>query len=407
MTGSSGLPAAEAQAAAALLSAAWGEPAGTLAAEPMRGRSHVFRLRRDDGRSAVLKRREAGRHGDFGVELATLEYLNAMPEPVAPRLLGADTEAGVVLMEDLGPGPTLADSLLTGQFDQALRVRADLIAYARALGKLHAWSGSRGAELAAVRGRYAPGTPLEPAWIGAIERGRAAFLGVAGELGLVADGVEDEISGLVGLMSGPGLSGSGLGGSGLGGPGLGGSGFVGLVHGDACPDNVRLAGGDGRIFDFETSGWGPVVLDVAYLLAPFPSCWCFGAVPSDLAASALDAYRAQVGTAGIELGPDWEAALAAAVAGWIIARGRVITAALEGDRSWGTTTMRPRLLAWLRSFDGAAGQAGVLPRLRAVAAELGEVLARRWPLVRVPEYPALARPGAALAQAPDWWQPEG
>jgi hypothetical protein len=85
----------------------------------------------------------------------------------------------------------------------------------------------------------------------------------------------------------------------------------------------------------------------------------------------------------------------------------VITAALEGDRSWGTTTMRPRLLAWLRSFVNAAGQAGVLPRLRALAAELEEVLARRWPLVRVPEYPALARPGAALAQAPDWWQPEG
>ena len=28
-------------------------------------------------------------------------------------------EAGIMLMEDLGPGPSLADSLLAGQFGQA------------------------------------------------------------------------------------------------------------------------------------------------------------------------------------------------------------------------------------------------------------------------------------------------
>ena len=154
----------------------------------------------------MLKRRgqgrEQGQHGGeagvFGIERATLEYLNAMPVPVAPRLLGADTEAGILLMEDLGPGPSLADSLLTGEPGQA---KAGLIAYARALGRLHAWSRSRGDELAALRARYAPGAALAPDWMGAIERGREAFLGVAAELGLVTDGVEDEISGLGALMS--------------------------------------------------------------------------------------------------------------------------------------------------------------------------------------------------------------
>jgi hypothetical protein len=290
--------------------------------EPVQGRSHVFRLRRDDGRSAVLKRREEGRHGDFGVELATLEYLNAMPEPVAPQLLGADTEAGIMLMEDLGPGPSLADSLLAGQFGQA---RADLIAYARALGRLHAWSGSRGAELAALRARYAPGATLEPAWIGAIERGRAAFLGVAAGLGLATDGVEDEISG-----------------------------------------------------------------------------------PADVAVPALDSYRVQVTAGTNDLGPDWNAAMAAAVAGWIIARGTVMASALDEDRRpWGTTEMRPRLVAWMRSLTGAASQAGVLPRLRALTSQLAEELSERWPEARVPDYPALARPGALLVQVPGWWLPEG
>ena len=69
---------------------------------------------------------------------ASLEHLNGMPELVVPRLLGAD--AGILLMEDLGPGPSLADSLLTG--DRS-RVRADLVSYAEAPGSMHAWSMAR------------------------------------------------------------------------------------------------------------------------------------------------------------------------------------------------------------------------------------------------------------------------
>jgi len=99
--------------------------------------------------------------------------------------------------------------------------------------------------------------------------------------------------------------------------------------------------------------------------------------------------------------------MAAAMAVWVIARGTALREALGEDDSWGTTTMRPRLLAWLGSFTAAAGRAGTLPRLRALAADLDEVLSQRWPQVRVPDYPALAGPGAVLARVPDWWQPEG
>jgi hypothetical protein len=63
-----------------------------------------------------------------------------MPEQVVPRLLGADADAGILLMEDLGPGPSLAGSLLTGGRS---RVRADLVSYAGALGSMHAWSMGR------------------------------------------------------------------------------------------------------------------------------------------------------------------------------------------------------------------------------------------------------------------------
>lgn len=62
-------------------------------------------------------------------------------------------------------------------------------------------------------------------------------------------------------------------------------------------------------------------------------------------------------------------------------------------------------------MSGVPGDPGLPPdETRAAetrAAEMDEVLSRRWPQTRVPEYPALAGPDAVLAQVPDWWQPEG
>jgi Ser/Thr protein kinase RdoA (MazF antagonist) len=377
------LSAAETRVVSGLLAEAWGPETEIRGAAAIWNRNHVLRVRVGKDRSVVLKRRDEERAEAFGAELAALEYLNGMAVPVAPRLVGADVRAGLLLMEDLGPGASLAGALLA---EDRERAQAALVAYARALAAMHAWSIRRPGELAGLRARYAPEAPLGPAWLGAVGRGREAFLGAAAALGLAVDGTGAEIDELVLILNG--------------------TGYLGLVHGDACPDNVRLLAGGGRIFDFETSGWGSVALDAAYLLAPFPSCWCFAALPADVAAPALDAYRAVVQAAGIELGPDWDAALAAALATWIVARGRMITRLLREDDEWGTTTLRPRLLTWLRSFADAAGRAGVLPRLRALAESLHERLGSRWPQAEVPDYPALARPGAARVRIPEWWQPD-
>ena len=223
---------------------------------------------------------------------------------------------------------------------------------------------------------------MAPDWIDAIGGSKEPFLAMAAQLGLSTDGVGREIDSLGGLMDG--------------------AGYVGLVHSDLCPDNTHIADGNCRIIDFETSGWGPVALDVAYLLAPFPSCWCFASLPAEVADPALAAYRDQVTSAGMELGPDWEDALTAALAGWVVARGARIGRALEEDRDWGTTTMRPRLLTWLRSFIAAASRTGALPRLRTLAEATHERLLLRWPDAVVPitrPWPGPARrlPGVPAA----------
>ena len=125
-----------------------------------------------------------------------------------------------------------------------------------------------------------------------------------------------------------------------------------------------------------------------------------------MAAPAVQAYRAVVAAAGIDLGPDWDAATVAALGSWIVAQGRVITEVLGEDDRWGTTTMRARLLAWLRNFIDAAERASVLPRLRAIADGLHEQLTLRWPETVVRDYPAFARPGSAPIRVPHWWSPE-
>jgi Ser/Thr protein kinase RdoA (MazF antagonist) len=363
------LSPAETRAAEALLARAWGPGMSVRAAEPIWDRAHVIRLHLGTDRSVVMKKRAD--RDTFGVELAALEYLNGMPEPVAPRLLGAD--AGVLLMEDLGPGPSLADSLLTGDRP---RVRADLISYAEALGSMHAWSMGR------------PRDPRlgTPPWPEAVARGKDALLDTAVSLGLAAADAGAEIDQLF-LM-------------------LNDTGYQGLVHGDVCPDNVRFLDGRCRIFDFEHSGWGAVTFDASYLLAPFPSCWCFGRLPASVAAPAMAAYRGQLEAAGIELGPSWDVAMTAALGSWVLAWGDTIAKVLDEDPEWGTTTMRPRLLTWLHSFTSAAARSGVLPGLRGLASELHERLSARWPQAITADYPALARPGAPQVQAPDFWQPE-
>jgi Ser/Thr protein kinase RdoA (MazF antagonist) len=379
------LPEAEQLAAEALLTRALGEPAAVQAAEPLWDRGHVFRLRLASGRTVILKlKRRQWPIGAqlFGTELAALDYLNGMPVPVAPRLLGADAQAGLLLMEDLGDGATLADSLMAAGRG---RVQAELVAYARALGSLHAWSMSHAGEAAGLRARHGPGS-AGPRWRDAVPRGKEPFLTAVATLGVASHGVAEEIDQVHRMIVG--------------------TSYLGLVHGDPCPDNVRPIDGTCRIVDYEYAGWGPVAYDAAYLLAPFPSCWCFGRLPDEAAGPAVEAYRARLQTAGIELGPDWESATTAVLAAAFLGRGQMFAEALDrDDDDWGTTTMRPRLLAWLRTFTGRAGD-GTLPRLQATAAAMQDRLAERWAGVRVPDYPSLAQAGSVLARIPRGWQPQ-
>lgn len=367
------LSAKETRAAESLLGVA------VRSAETIWDRRHILRLSLADGRSVVLKRCPRQHDPGFAAEIAVLSFLNGMPTPVAPRLIAANDS--LLIMEDLGPASSLAHSLLAGDRDRAA---ADLVAYARALGTMHSWSFGRRQEFATqVTAKKLP----EPHWVAFMARGKTPFLRAAAQLGIPCEGTGSEIDSLLELMRGPDEA------------------FTGFTHSDACPDNTYIppGGGDCRIFDFETSGWGPVALDFVYLLAPFPSCWCFAALPASAADPAIAAYREIVTSAGVALGPSWDIAVTAALGCVTVARGAGFEHALDEDRDWGTTTVRPRALTWLASFTEAATRYAALPRLRSVASAMHERLSARWPDTVTPDYPAFARPGAPLAQLPEDW----
>jgi len=132
-------------------------------------------------------------------------------------------------------------------------------------------------------------------------------------------------------------------------------------------------------------------------------------MPADITDLAMGAYRGALQAGGVEAGQDFDAGLTAALAGWVVARGAMIQGALERDRQWGTTTMRPRLVSWTERFAAAAAAAATatrtFPRLRILAEGLNDRFRSRWPEAVIPAYPALADPGSTLVTRPEWWEP--
>lgn len=372
----------ERTAAEALLADAWGAPVVLDAVEILEERTHALRVVATDGRAAILKRPKEPFDGQsdleklgFAIEWATLEYLDAMPEAIAPRLLGAASDPEILLIEELPAGRSLADSLLEGD---AATAAADLVTYAEALATMSVWSLGRVGAYEAARRRHGVGDDTRAWRASAIETSRDRFSAVVAALGVNPRGAEPELDEVARIIQD--------------------GDHAGVIHGDPCPDNVRITDGQCRIFDFEKTGRGSIALDATYVLAPFPTCWCFAHLPTEVAAPALAAYRRVLDAAGADTGPNWDRALVAALGASLICRSDQLDRVTTEDRQWGTTTMRPRFLQWIDAFVTTATELEVFPRLRVLHTELGERLRAAWPEAVVPEYPAFAGPGAVVAR---------
>ncbi len=301
-------------------------------------------------------------------ESVALSVLDGRRLP-APALLATVAEPPLIVTVDLGRGPSLADRL---RGDDPGTAAAALRGWATSLGRLHAGT---------VESVPAFATAL-PAGIAAdttmamLNDGIGALSAVLPRVGL---SLPDEA--VFALRALPGS---------IGGP-------VALSPADTCPDN-NVETSDGLVLvDFESATVRPVAWDLAYLVVPWPSCWCAWRLPDVLAGQGLAAWHAasRLSVSTVDIAR-------AAIAWALITTGWFLAGALDGVPGMGRDdrTGPPRRALVLHRLGLLTGAVPaplapvpdlVDPVLRKLAVQLRAILVRAWGEQVLPPPPALSR----------------
>jgi Phosphotransferase enzyme family len=270
--------------------------------------------------------------------------------------LSGDVSRGLMIFEDLGTDlASLVDPLLRGTAKEAERA---LTLYAAALGRLHADTAdclaSHHETFQSVFGisrprRRSPQSVEKEAEVVVDRLGGAP---PASELELLSMRVADP------------------------GP------WQCLIHGDPCPDNALIVDGSMRLIDYEHARPSHALLDGIYWQIGFPTCWCAGRVPADVASRIDDVYRVEIARVMPLAGDQatYRAELAYAAAIWLFGCFTWhLDAALKDDSTWGIWSIRGRLLWYLQAVIEMTTRANVLPGINGAAHGWLLELQRRWP----------------------------
>lgn len=249
-------------------STALGRPLAHLGGLGGSDRSGVHRVT-DGARTYVVKSYVGGSRRSWARERVGLAA--AGPLGVAPRLLAVAEDPPVVVMEDLGSAPSVADHLLG---TDATAADDALLAWATTLGRLHAGTHADRdaiarsfAEAEAVAAGEAPADLFVAGVGGSLEKATVDWATTADLIGLSGS---PDVAALAGRLALPD--------------------HHALSPADVCPDNNLLTDDGCRLIDFEWAevrhpGW-----DAAYLAVPWPTCWCSWRIPESSAERAFDAY---------------------------------------------------------------------------------------------------------------------
>lgn len=303
-------------------------------------------------------------------EWAALRFLSqlGLEPPVSPAFYGGDLDAGVLVLEDLGEGDSLADALLGSDTASA---EAALVSLARTLGRMHAASIERAADYR--RTRSALGAPGGEAVIEA--RALATrFAGALRSAGLSLQGAAEDVEAVVDRVARPGP-------------------FLAFVHGDACPSNERLVAGQIVLLDFATAGLRHALLDGVCGRVPFPSCWCARRLPRHVPPLMEEGYRSELvlGCPAAEDDGRFAGEVVAATAYWLVESTTVALSTMPfRDFAWGTSTIGQRLALRAALFAELSAGTGSYPALSALLSRLVEVLGLADE--EMPLYPAFGGP---------------
>ena len=286
------------------------------------------------------------------------------------RLLAGDAAQGILVFEDIGAGlGSLVEPLLEGRPAQAERA---LTTYAAALGRLHADAAACTEEHAqALRTSFPTALPPAPQHRARLERLAAAIQARIG--GCVPD---DDLAQIAHRLQEPG-------------------GWSTLVHGDPCPDNALMSPDGVRLIDFEFAAPGHALHDGVYWRIGFPTCWCAGRVPDEVAGRVEAAYRTELGrvVADARDSASFQRESAFIAAAWLLTSlDWRLDSALADAGQWGIASMRSRLLWYLEVTIAMTADAGILPGLQSTARDWLTALRERWPATEsLAFYPAFAR----------------
>jgi aminoglycoside phosphotransferase (APT) family kinase protein len=231
---------------------------------------------RTAGGTAIVKR-FLGDAAGFPREVAALRVLP--PSAPVPRLLEVRESPPAVVMSDLGSGPSVATRLLGSSPEAATDA---LTSWASAIARLHDVSAGLGdAFRAALSSQPLSSQPLSSQPLSSqplsyvaddvVETVRS-LSAYAAELGVpVPSAAAWEHLRQLGdrLESGPAV----------------------LSPGDTCPDNNVDTPGGLMLLDFEAAQWRHPAWDVAYLVVPWPTCWCSWRLPAEVAEQAIGRYQ--------------------------------------------------------------------------------------------------------------------
>ncbi|GAA4699169.1 phosphotransferase [Phytohabitans rumicis] len=340
----------------------------TLAAvETLRSssRSQVVRATVDGGPGTVIVKAHAPGFADhWSRESAALAVLRGRGLPV-PDLIAAVDDPPLVVLADVGDGPSLADALLG---DDAGVATQRLYWWADALATVHAATTGDGPRFAAALGGVSSldSMPDLLALAADLLAARLPTLGVVPGAKALA-----ELSGAAAAL----------------GPG----GWA-LTPADACPDNNVVTPAGLVLVDFEQAAMRHVAWDAAYLLVPWPSCWCSWGLPAEVADAALARWRTAVGpsipvVSDAAFDRDLDVAVAACA---LLSTGWFLAGALDEEREapGGGTSGPTRRAVIQHRMRLTAQRHAVVPALADLADEILAATVQRWGDLRLQTAPA-------------------
>lgn len=323
------------------------------AVEPMAGGkgglTHVWA----DGRAHVVKAYDVAR-GDHGArERAALGALAGAGG--APALVAEADDPPFVVMEHVDGTRTLADVLL-GSDDRA--ATTSLLAWAEALAHLHdAGTEARRTDFAARLCRGGGGRSASRVLASDFTTAADRYAALLRPLGLSGHGEALEQLRVLPAR-------------------LGGEQDEVLSPADACPDNAIVTADGVRLVDFEHAELRHPAWDVAYLLAPWPSCWCAWRLPGEVAAAAVDRYVTT--TARSAVAGDLRGQVDLATLGWqVMISALFLEGALASDDA-DVAPGRPTRRAFVLHRLAEAGEADGETALSTLARRLHDRLRDEW-----------------------------